>query len=69
MWEDIKIPLNVKAGETRYFRMGAYTRGGPPSSVNIRWYFDEVASDTARREIVQQKFQAQDKNLPAELKP
>jgi hypothetical protein len=67
--EDIKVPLDVKAGETRYFRMGVYTRGGPPTSVNIGWYFNEVAGDTARSEIVQQKFQVQDKNMPAELKP
>lgn len=67
--EDIKIPLDVKAGETRYFRMGAYVREGAPNSVNVRWYFSEVLGDTARREIVQEKFQAQDKNMPAELRP
>jgi hypothetical protein len=67
--KDIKIPLDVKAGETRYFRLGADLREGAPNSVNVRWYFNEVSSDVARREIVQEKFQAQGKDMPAELRP
>ena len=67
--EDTKLPLNVTAGETRYFRMVAYILGSGPNRVDIRWRFTEVPDSIGRQEIVQEKFQPQDKNMPAEFRP
>lgn len=71
MWESIKLPVELKAGETRYFRLGINM--GPARTYNsmgtIEWRFAEVPADIARQEIAPQKFQPQAKAMPDEFRP
>ena len=71
MWQSIKLPVELKAGETRYFRFS--TNMGPARTYDsigtIEWQFAEVPADAARQEIAQQKFEPQAKTMPAEFRP
>lgn len=68
--EDVKLPLDVTAGQTRYFRMHVTSSGGTPyNTIQIRWHFAEVPDSIGRQEIVQEKFQPQDKKISVEFRP
>ncbi len=71
LWKSIKQPLDVNAGETRYFRFGTDWGGSAKyaGGITLQWNFIEVRAETARQEIAQEKFQPQDKNMPVEFKP
>jgi len=71
--KDLELPIDLKAGETRYFRLaidggfdGAYYGG---LRMQVHWVFAEVPANVARYEIAQQKFEPQNKAMPAEFRP
>jgi hypothetical protein len=66
LWQSIRLPMDLKAGETHYFRFGTAIDAMP---ITVRWRFDEVPSDVARQEIGKEKLQPLDKNIPSEFKP
>jgi len=67
MWDDLNIALDVKAGETHYVRMGTDMEGGAIDTYH--WRVSEVPAAQAQIEIGKEKFEPQDKDLPAEFKP
>jgi len=70
LWQSISLPLDAKAGETHYLRFDTGMGGTSPyGGQNIQWQLAEVPVETARHEIAQEKFQPQDRNMPAEFKP
>jgi hypothetical protein len=74
LWKDLKIPVDLKAGETRYLRLGVqggYTGASPTGGLtaHIEWALSEVPPAIARQEITQQNFEPQNKAMPAEYRP
>jgi hypothetical protein len=71
LWQYIRQPLAVSAGETHYFRFGTAVGGSSTyrPGIEIRWTLMEVPAEVARREIADEKFQPPDKNIPSEFKP
>lgn len=70
LWQSISLPLDVKAGEIHYLRFATGMGGPSPyGGSTIQWRLSEVPVEIARKEIVQEKFQPQDKNMPSEFKP
>jgi hypothetical protein len=74
LWtSDVTLPADFNAGETHYFRLtidgdiGGFS--GNSMQMHVGWRLAEVAPAAARREIAQQKFEPQNKAMPAEFKP
>jgi Protein of unknown function (DUF2846) len=74
LWGSLKIPLDVKSGETHYVRFGA-TAGlsGSAPMGGVGMQFDralmEVPPELGRREIAIEKFQKQDAKIGFEFSP
>ena len=74
MWDSLKIPIDLKAGEIHYVRLAiraSPAQAVPPAIISTRleWELSEVPPSVARREIAEQKFEPQNKAMPAEFKP
>ena len=72
MWDSLKMPMDLAAGETRYIRLsiaGDMSVGYNTINTHVQWILSEVPAVTARGEIAEQKFEAQNKAMPAEFKP
>jgi hypothetical protein len=74
LWKDLKVPVELKAGETHYLRLrvqGAYDGVSPMGGLqaHVQWVLSEVPPETGRYEIAQQKFEPQNKAMPAEFRP
>jgi hypothetical protein len=69
MWDDLSMALDVKAGETHYIRMGTDMDGGAYTGATYHWRIAEVSPAQAQTEVEREKFEPQDKDLPAEFKP
>lgn len=74
MWSsDVKVPVDLNAGETHYLRLSIDGNidgfVGTSMQMHVGWQLAEVPPSTARREIAGQKFQPQNKAMPAEFKP
>jgi hypothetical protein len=71
--KDLDLPVDLKAGETRYFRLsidGNIGVGGYNTfNMQVHWVLTEVPGVIARREITEQKFEPQNKAMPAEFRP
>jgi hypothetical protein len=65
LWSSIRTSLNVRSGETHYLRMSAGMGGGTGGGLSMHWEITEVPPEIASREIALEKFQPQDKDMPA----
>lgn len=78
LWKDLHVAADLNAGETHYFRLqvgqvplAECPNHAPPAGLAwcVAWGLGEVPPAIARREIAEQKFQPQNKAMPAEYKP
>ena len=74
LWSsDVRLPVDLNAGETHYFRLSingdfdGFT--GTTMQMHVGWQLAEVPPAVGRREIASHKFQPQNKAMPDEFKP
>lgn len=76
LWKDLHVSADLNGGETHYFRLrvqqvstGECSAPSAGMSWCIGWDLAEVPPEVGRREIAEQKFEPQNKAMPAEYKP
>ena len=79
LWKDLHVAADLNAGETRYFRLrvGLVSpsqcagRSPPAGAISwcLEWQLAEVPAQIGHTEIVEQKFEPQNKSMPPEFRP